>query len=95
MLQEKNITVLDASDLDGGTHSVFASSETLMNISRNDGLIRDVIEGNQATAAETLMADGSSVLQGAANLVIYLPARLLGVATAGAVGGGLARDRSE
>ncbi|MGH6763846.1 MAG: alpha/beta hydrolase [Phyllobacterium sp.] len=83
MLQKKNITVLDASDLDGGTHSVFASSETLMNISRNNGLIRGVVEGNTASTAETLVADGTSVLQGAANLVIYLPVRLLGAATSG------------
>lgn len=85
MLQKKGITVLDASDVDGGSHSVFASSKTFMSIASDRSLMRDVLEGASDTASlETALADGSSVIQGAAALVVYLPVRLLsGVAQAG------------
>lgn len=85
MLQKEQIAVLDASDLDRGDHSVFASSETLMRLTSESQLMRQVIEGEGASAAETILADGSSVVEGAASLVIYLPARLLGVVTQAAV----------
>lgn len=81
MLQKEQIAVLDASDLDSGDHSVFASSETLMSLTSESQLMRQVIEGEGASAAETILADGSSVAEGAASLVIYLPARLLGIVT--------------
>ncbi|MGI6854739.1 alpha/beta hydrolase [Mesorhizobium sp. 1B3] len=86
LLQKQQIAVLDASDLDNGGHNIFASSETLMSLASEGELMRRVIEGEGASAAETILADGSSVVEGAASLVIYLPARILGaVIQAGAV----------
>lgn len=78
LLQEKNIAVLDASDLDGGAHGVFASSPTLISLAGNGGLMRRFIEGDEATASDTILADSGSAIEGAAALVIYLPARILG-----------------
>jgi esterase/lipase superfamily enzyme len=78
LLQKQQIAVLDASDLDNGSHNIFASSETLMSLVNEGELMRRVIEGEGASAAETILADGSSVVEGAASLVIYLPARILG-----------------
>lgn len=78
LLQAKDIAVLDVSELNGGTHSVFASSETLMNLASNSALMRSVLEGDDAATSETVMASGSSVIEGATSLVIFLPARILG-----------------
>lgn len=84
LLREKNILVLDASELDGGAHNVFASSPTLIAIAGHGGLMRRFVEGGDAATGETLLADGGTAIEGAAALVIYLPARLLGgVAMAG------------
>ena len=86
LLQEKDIVVLDASDLDGGNHSVFASSPTLISLVGDSGLMRHLIEGDQASATDTILADGGSAIEGAAALVIYLPSRILGgVALAGLI----------
>ncbi|MCX7304018.1 MAG: alpha/beta fold hydrolase [Hyphomicrobiales bacterium] len=78
LLQEKNITVLDASDLDGGNHSVFANSPTLISLVSDNGLMRHLIQSEEATVTDTLLADGGSAIEGAAALIIYLPARILG-----------------
>ena len=79
LLQKEQIAVLDVSELDSGSHNVFASSKTLMSLASEGQLMRRVIEGEGAGAAETILADGSSVVEGAASLVVYLPARLLGI----------------
>jgi esterase/lipase superfamily enzyme len=78
LLQKKEIAVLDASDLERGDHGIFASSPTLMSLASDGQLMRRVIEGEGASAAEAIFADGSSMVEGAASLVIYLPARILG-----------------
>lgn len=78
-LQDEDITVLDTSELDGGSHGVFASSPTLMALATSGALNRDIGVRGEGAPGETLVADGTSVIQGAASLVIYLPARLLGV----------------
>ena len=84
LLQQKNITVLDASQVDGGSHNIFASSPTLIAFAGQSGLLRRLIEGGDASASETLLADGGSAIEGAAALVVYLPSRILGgVALAG------------
>ncbi|CAI2931988.1 alpha/beta hydrolase [Aminobacter niigataensis] len=82
-LQAENITVLDTSNLDGGSHGVFASSPTLMALMAKGGLTNDITDRGEGAPAETILADGTSVIQGAASLVIYLPARLLGVPNGG------------
>ncbi|PRD45251.1 hypothetical protein C5748_03315 [Phyllobacterium phragmitis] len=77
MLRDNGITVLDLSAVDGGSHDVFASSPTLMTLVRRGGLTQRTLEGEGPTPGESILADGSSVIQGAASLVIYLPVRLL------------------
>lgn len=84
-LQEEDIVVLDTSNLDGGSHAVFASSPTLMALASTGALTSDIGNRGEGAAAETLLADGGSFIQGAASLVIYLPARLLGVPQAGLI----------
>lgn len=85
LLQRKNITVLDASDIDGGVHNVFASSPALIELFGNSQLMRSMLTEEQPTAGETLLADGGSVFENAAALVVYMPARILGrIAAAGA-----------
>lgn len=79
VLQKLGIVVLDASDLDGGAHGVFASSPTLMNMARSGQLSQRVLDGDERSAGQAVLADGTSVITGAASLVIYLPGRLLGV----------------
>ncbi|MGO4837961.1 alpha/beta hydrolase, partial [Rhizobiaceae sp. 2RAB30] len=84
LLQEKHITVLDASELDGGSHTIFASSPTMIAIAGHSGLLRKFIDGGDAQAGETILADGTSAVEGVAALVVYLPSRILGgVAFAG------------
>lgn len=81
ILRKLGIVVLDASDLDGGQHGVFASSPTLMNMARNGQLSSKVLDGDETPAGQAVLADGTSVITGAASLVIYLPARILGAVT--------------
>jgi esterase/lipase superfamily enzyme len=78
MLQKLGILVLDASELDGGSHGVFASSPTLMAMSRSGQLSQRILEGDETPTGQAILADGTSAITGAASLVIYLPARLLG-----------------
>ncbi|TCL74587.1 alpha/beta hydrolase [Rhizobium sp. BK251] len=78
MLQEREIGVIDVSDVDGGRHSVFATSQTLMDVVNNDALMRSVLREDEAPAGQTMLADGASVVEGAARLVIFLPGRILG-----------------
>ncbi|MBB2971204.1 alpha/beta fold hydrolase [Mesorhizobium sp. RMAD-H1] len=77
MLRDNGIAVLDLSAVDGGSHDVFASSPTLMTLVRRGGLTERTLEGEGPTAGEAILADGTSVIQGAASLVIYLPVRIL------------------
>ncbi|QRM54391.1 alpha/beta fold hydrolase [Sinorhizobium sp. BG8] len=78
MLQAKEIAVIDASDLDGGRHNVFASSQTMIDVVNNNELMRSVLADDQIPASQTMLADGTSVIEGAASLVIFLPARIIG-----------------
>jgi esterase/lipase superfamily enzyme len=80
MLRENGIAVLDMSTVDKGGHDVFASSPTLMTLVRRGQLTDRTLEGEGATAGETILADGSSVIRGAASLVLYLPTRILSAA---------------
>ncbi len=81
MLRENGIAVLDLSDVDKGGHDVFASSPTLMTLVKRGGLTERTLEGEGPTTGETILADGTSVLRGAASLVLYLPTRILTAAT--------------
>ena len=77
MLQENEIAVIDASDTDGGAHNVFASSQTLMDVVNNNELMRSLLRDGQDPANQAALANGASVVEGAASLVIFLPARIL------------------
>ncbi len=79
-LQEKNITVLDVSDLDGGSHGVFSSSQTLISFVNNSELMRGLLNDNQTTLGDVTLAEGASAIEGA-SFLIFLPARILGGAT--------------
>ncbi len=75
-LQERAIIVLDVSDLDGGSHGVFASSNTLMKLVGNNALMRALIRDEQSATSPGALAEGASALEEAASLTIFLPARL-------------------
>ncbi|MEK1854748.1 MAG: hypothetical protein AAAC48_23530 [Phyllobacterium sp.] len=78
MLQKLGIIVLDASELDGGAHGVFASSPTLMAMSESGQLTQRILQGDETPTERAVLADGTSAITGAASPVVYLPARLLG-----------------
>lgn len=76
LLRGEGIVVFDMSDVDGGSHGVFASSPTLMALVQGGVLARDVLEEQGQKPGEAFLADGSSVLQGATSLILYTPARI-------------------
>lgn len=78
MLQANEITVLDASDTDGGTHNVFASSPALMDVVNNNELMRSLLRSDQGPADQAILVNGASIIEDAASLVVFLPARILG-----------------
>ena len=82
-LQKYGIAVLDASKVDGGDHSVFASSPTLMALVNDGSLSFNTLKGEGQTSGEAMLADGTNVLSGAASMVIYLPGRILTAAASG------------
>jgi hypothetical protein len=49
-----------------------------MDVVNNDALIRSVLREDQGPASQTMLADGASVIEGAASLIIFLPSRILG-----------------
>ncbi|MCF7646539.1 alpha/beta fold hydrolase [Bacillus subtilis] len=82
-LQKYGIAVLDASKVDGGDHSVFASSPTLMALVSDGSLSFDTLQGEGQTSGQAMLADGTNVVAGAASMVIYLPGRILTAAASG------------
>lgn len=78
ILQSRGITVVDVSDIDGGSHSVFASSETLMKLIDNSRLMRMTLEDEKTAMSPTALAASASVVEGATSLTVFLPARLIG-----------------
>ncbi|WP_183228189.1 alpha/beta fold hydrolase [Bartonella callosciuri] len=77
MLHRNGIAVLDFSDVDGGAHSVFASSPTLMALSREGSLASTIMQGTELSPSQALLADSSSVLEKTTHLILYTPVRLL------------------
>jgi hypothetical protein len=49
-----------------------------MEVVNNDALIRSILREDQGPVGQTILADGASVVEGAASLVIFLPSRILG-----------------
>ncbi|EJF80883.1 alpha/beta hydrolase [Bartonella doshiae] len=77
MLRKNGIAVLDFSNVDGGTHSVFASSPTLMALSREGSLASTIMQGTELSPSQAILADSSSVLEKTTHLILYTPIRLL------------------
>lgn len=76
-LNESGITVFDVSNVDGGSHSVFASSPTLMSLMQDGSLSTDVLKGDGKAPANAILSDGASVVKGTASLILYTPIRIL------------------
>lgn len=77
MLRNNGIAVLDFSDVDGGAHNVFASSPTLMALSREGSLASTIMQGTELSPSQALLADSSSVLEKTTHLILYTPVRFL------------------
>ncbi|WP_455475456.1 alpha/beta hydrolase [Bartonella sp. B17] len=77
MLRKNGIAVFDLSNIDGGTHNVFASSPTLMALSRDGSLASAIMQGTELTPSQALLADGSTVLEKTTHIILYAPMRLL------------------
>ncbi|WP_455474783.1 alpha/beta hydrolase [Bartonella sp. B30(2025)] len=77
MLRKNGVAVFDLSNIDGGTHNVFASSPTLMTLSRDGSLASAIMQGTELTPSQALLADSSTVLEKTTNIILYTPMRLL------------------
>jgi len=77
ILQRNGILVMDMSAVDGGEHSVFASSPTLMTLVADGRLSYQVLEGDEEKPGEAILADSASIVKGAASLILYTPARII------------------
>ncbi|WP_455477505.1 alpha/beta hydrolase [Bartonella sp. B41] len=77
ILRKNGIAVLDFSHVDGGAHSVFASSPTLMALSREGSLASTIMEGTELSPSQAILADSSSVLEKTTRLILYAPVHLL------------------
>ncbi|WP_455480145.1 alpha/beta hydrolase [Bartonella sp. B23] len=77
MLRKNGIAVFDFSNVDGGTHHVFASSPTLMALSREGSLASTIMQGTELSPSQALLADSSSVLEKTTHLILYTPVRFL------------------
>lgn len=75
-LRARGVAVVDATRMEGGGHNVFASSSLIdLATDENSPLSSFSHEGRSSNI--TILAAGASILDDAASLVIYLPARLL------------------
>lgn len=76
-LNKNGIIVLDMSNVDGGSHNVFASSPTLMALIQDGSLSKSVLKGDGETPTNAILADGTSAVKGTASFILYTPIRLL------------------
>ncbi|WP_336279208.1 alpha/beta hydrolase [Bartonella sp. CB175] len=77
MLRKNGIAVFDFSNIDGGAHNVFASSPTLMALSKEGSLASTIMQGTELSPSQAILADSSSVLEKTTHLILYAPMRLL------------------
>ncbi|MCL6229586.1 alpha/beta hydrolase [Bartonella bilalgolemii] len=77
ILQKNGIAILDLSNIDGGTHNVFASSPTLMALSREGSLASTIMQGTELSPREAILADGHNILKRTADFILYTPMHLL------------------
>ncbi|TPL21740.1 MULTISPECIES: alpha/beta fold hydrolase [unclassified Mesorhizobium] len=76
LLQKKDIQVIDISDVDGGGHSGFATSETLMKLLRSGPLLRRLIV-NEDMPVEDKAEETRQIIFDNASLVLHLPLTIL------------------
>ncbi|PRA52987.1 alpha/beta hydrolase [Brucella pituitosa] len=76
LLQNKNIQVLDTSQVDGGGHTIFASSSTLIKILGSGHLLHRLITDEYAGLDDTFVTAGHGVFE-QASLALHLPARVV------------------
>jgi esterase/lipase superfamily enzyme len=76
MLQKKGIQIIDISKIDGGTHTAFAGSDTLIQLFNSDQLLRGMIASESTPQNGGLLGVGQSVIENT-SLVIHLPVRIL------------------
>ncbi|EYS92082.1 hypothetical protein X471_00369 [Bartonella bacilliformis str. Heidi Mejia] len=79
MLRKNGIAVLDVSNVDGGAHNVFASSPTLMTLSREGSLSSTIMQGTEFSSSQAMLADSSNVLKETTNFTFYAPIHLFSV----------------
>jgi len=75
-LQNKNVQVLDISQVDSGGHSVFASSNTLIKLLGSGYLLRRLITDEYASMDSAFIAVGQGTFE-QASLALHLPARVI------------------
>ena len=75
-LQNKNVQVLDLSQVDSGGHSVFASSNTLIKLLGSGYLLRRLITDEYASMDSAFIAVGQGTFE-QASLALHLPARVI------------------
>lgn len=76
LLHHNGIVVFDMSNVDGGTHSVFASLPTLMKFIKEGTLSHSILAGNIANPEDIILARSSSILEEATSLILYMPIRI-------------------
>ncbi|MBQ0708118.1 MULTISPECIES: alpha/beta fold hydrolase [unclassified Ochrobactrum] len=75
-LQNKNIQVLDISEVDSGGHSLSASSNTLIKLLGSGHLLRRLITDEYASMDDSFLAVGQGTFE-QASLALHLPARVI------------------
>ncbi|WP_332065610.1 alpha/beta hydrolase [Bartonella sp. CB189] len=81
ILRKNGIAVFDFSNIDGGAHNVFASSPTLMALSREGSLASTIMQGTELSPSQVILADSSSVLEKTARIIFYAPMRIFSLLT--------------
>lgn len=75
-LQKKNIQVLDISQVENGSHTLFASSNTLISLLGSGHLLRRMITDEYAGLDTTFRSVGQSTFE-QASLALHLPVRIV------------------
>ncbi|TNV12528.1 alpha/beta fold hydrolase [Ochrobactrum teleogrylli] len=75
-LQNKDIQVLDVSQVDRGGHTLFASSDTLIKLLGSGNFLRQFLTDEYASMDDAFAVAGQGTLE-QASLVLYLPARMI------------------
>ncbi|ALE03840.1 Mll0159-like protein [Bartonella ancashensis] len=77
LFKKNRIAVLDVSNVDGGAHNVFASSPTLMALSRDGSLSSAIMQETKSSSSQAIFSDSSDSLQDTTSFIFYTPMRIL------------------